>query len=262
MDAGNGTTLNKQSVKLVRWLTGERHLTVDGLTTVCGYEITSDHVAGVEETGDWAEQVDCHDCAYRHTPPGYPRPWADFPLRRRPGRAGARRAGEKWGEAEHCQLIEMLRDGLPLADTAGKLGRGVNAVATRCQRMLVAATGASELDVAARFVELGIAVNTGDVVRRLGCAPGGTLNVRVRMAADRAAASVWVLVADGLCGRATKLDPKVDRHISLHVGLDDAQRTLNRLLTGHAVPDAVSVTFARRTVGEMAVGETFHQHDP
>jgi hypothetical protein len=47
-----------------------------------------------------------------------------------------RQANEKWSESEYGQLIEMLRDGLPLEDIAAQLGRGVDAVAGRCQRLL------------------------------------------------------------------------------------------------------------------------------
>jgi hypothetical protein len=285
MDASEGTTLNDQArpqpAKLVRWRTGKR---------------------------------------LRKEIPN-------------PNGPAARRAGEKWTESEYGQLLELLRNGLPLEDIAARLGRGVGAVASRCQRMLppghrvhrgeadlvlrtyladdpdydwraglcaeaaqrgrfywdsstdvvlrdgwgairplselVAATGASELDVAARLVELGLAVSATEVVQRLGCEPDGTLDIRVRMAADRAAAAVWVLVADGLRGseRAKELDQpdmaKAYRHLSLHARPEDARQTLNRLFTGHTtrggVPDEVSVTLAQRTVGDLAIGETHHQ---
>lgn len=247
-----------------------------------------------------------------------------------------RRVKEKWSEPEHGQLLEMLRDGLPLEDIAAQLGRGVDAVASRCQRLLppgdrtpraeadlvlrtylaadpdydwraglreearrrgrfywdaaadtvlrdgwkrarpvaelVTATGASELEIAARLVELEIAVNMIEVADRLGCEPGATLDVRVRMAADRAAAAVWVLVADGLRGseRAKPLDrddiPNAYRHISLHARQEDARQTLDRLLAGHidrgGSTAEVSVTLAQRTVGDLAIGDTDHEHAP
>lgn len=137
---------------------------------------------------------------------------------------------------------------------------------------LVTATGASELEVAARLVELGIAATTIKVADRLGCEPGATLDVRVRMAADRAAAVVWVLVADGLRGteRARPLDrdhaPKVYRHVSLHARPDEARQALDRLLAGHldrgGSTEEVSVTLAQRTVGDLAIGDTHHEHAP
>ncbi|MGH7746289.1 MAG: hypothetical protein ACREQ5_16245, partial [Candidatus Dormibacteria bacterium] len=254
-----------------------------------------------------------------------------------PGQEPApRRAMEKWSESEYGQLIEMLRDGLPLDDIASRLGRGVDAVASRCERLLppdgrvprgeadlvlraylagnpdydwraglraesgrrgqfywdctadtvlrdgwertrplaelVAAAGASELEVAARLVELGIAVSTSEVAGRLGCEPGATLDVRVRMATDRAAAAVWVLVADGLRGseRAQPLDhddaPKMYQHVSLHARPEEAQQTLDRLLAGHTgrggAIEEVSVTLAQRTVGDLAIGETHHERAP
>jgi hypothetical protein len=107
---------------------------------------------------------------------------------------------------------------------------------------LISVIVASELEVAARLVELDIAATTIEVTARLGCHPGATLDVRVRMAADRATATVWVLVADGLRGteRATPLDrehaPKAYRHVSLHARPDDARQTLDRLLAGHLGP--------------------------
>ena len=48
----------------------------------------------------------------------------------------ARRVGEKWSEPEYGRLIESLRNGLPLEDIAERLRRDVDAVASRCQRLL------------------------------------------------------------------------------------------------------------------------------
>jgi ribosome-binding protein aMBF1 (putative translation factor) len=496
MDAGTSAPQDDrprpQPMTLVRWRSGKLHITADGITTVCGSAVTQDRATIVHETTDWPEQVNCYNCAYRHTPPGYlpPRSGRDFPLKKEcpnhPGRglaAGSchlcdpstlrpqnwpcpngctdpldhnplnrytrctvfppsresgpggrcvdgcesteramrranpklwftladnamttcyhcgqsvciscqqvpvdtdlavcdqcgdyesathygshplqtstsqtrastntamsptsvpehepapRRAKEKWSESEHDQLIVMLRDGLPLEDIAAQLGRGVDAVASRCQRLLppnhrasrgkadlvlraylagdpdydwraglreeanrrgrfywdsaadtflrdgwerarpmaelLTATGASELEVAARLVELDIAGNTIEVAGRLGCEPGATLDVRVRMAADHAAAAVWVLVADGLRGteRATPLDredvPKAYRHVSLHARPEDARQTLDRLLADHTdrggSTEEVSVTLAQRTVGDLAIGDTHHEHAP
>lgn len=132
---------------------------------------------------------------------------------------------------------------------------------------LVADTGAAELGVAARLVELGLAESRVGVAGRLGCTPGGTLEVHVRMAADRAAAAVWVLLADGVRG-TERVPPRGEdapttyRHVSLHGDREQAEQTLDRLMAGHAAlggTDAgVAVTLARRTVGEQAIGETHH----
>lgn len=493
-------------MKVVRWRSGKVHISEDGLTTICGSAIRPDRARVVQETTEWPEQVNCYNCAYRHTPPGYlsPSSGQDFPLKREcpshpdrglaagscylcdpstlrpqnwpcpngcndpadhsplhrytrctvfpprreagpngrcfdgceskeramrranprlwfdladsamticyhcgepvcvrcqrvavdidleicdqcgdiieenrrpavglepvdldpdsdpcdgdPSDAAApdsdtsgqamldspsskitwepspRRAKEKWSETEHSLLIELLRDGLPLDDLAVQLGRGVEAVASRCQKLLppgervpradadlvlrhylasepdydwhaglraeaarrgsfywhaaadtvlrdgwgqdrpladlVAETDASELEVAARLVELGLAANTIEVASRLGCEPGATLDVRVRMATDRAASAVWVLVADGLRGseRAKPLDhedtPTAYRHVSLHARAEDARQAFDRLLAGHLDRgghiDEVSVTVAERTVGDLAVGGTHH----
>ncbi|MFD9965029.1 hypothetical protein [Amycolatopsis sp. NPDC058986] len=133
---------------------------------------------------------------------------------------------------------------------------------------LVAATGASELEVARRTLQLGLAESTTDVAQRLGCAPDGTLALRVRMSIDRAAAAVWILIVDGLAVGGQRARPleteetgRIHRHISTHTDQDDAEVTLDRLLTaqlekkGHL--DGVTVTIAERTVGEVG-GDTHH----
>lgn len=137
---------------------------------------------------------------------------------------------------------------------------------------LTAATGASEVEVAKRLLHLRLAESTTEVAHRLGCAPDGTLDIRVRMVVDRAAAAVWVLVVDGArdSDRAKRLDrdaeAKAYRHVSLHANPEEAEQTLLRLLAGHAdnggTPQEVSVTLAERTVGDLAVGATHHELAP
>jgi transposase-like protein len=129
---------------------------------------------------------------------------------------------------------------------------------------LVAASGGSELEVAARLVELDVAGSTIEVARRLGYEPGGTLDVRVRMTADRAAAAVWVLVADGLRTGPRPLAETIDlparRHVSLHANEQAAQEAFDRLLTTHGDcggdADEVAWTLAERVVGHLAIGRT------
>ncbi|MFI6031634.1 hypothetical protein [Amycolatopsis magusensis] len=60
------------------------HISEDGLTTVCGSVIRPDRARILHETTSWAGHVNCYNCAYRHTPPGYLAPCSskDFPLRR------------------------------------------------------------------------------------------------------------------------------------------------------------------------------------
>jgi hypothetical protein len=133
---------------------------------------------------------------------------------------------------------------------------------------LVAATGASELEVARRCLHLGLATTVITVAQRLGCAPDGTLAVRVLMAEDRAAAAVWVLVVDGArtTSRAKGLDapdgPKAYRHVSIHSTAEDADDTLHDLLDRHTehggAPEEVSVTLAQRAVGDLVGGTTTH----
>jgi hypothetical protein len=59
---------------------------------------------------------------------------------------------------------------------------------------------ASELKIACQLMRLGLAENSRETAERLGCDPAGTLAGRVRLAEDRAAAAVWVLVVDGAHG--------------------------------------------------------------
>ena len=245
-----------------------------------------------------------------------------------------RRAWEIWSESDYERLVELVRAGLPVEDIAEQLGRGVIAVAGRCQLLLppgvrvprsradlelrdyladpdydwraglreaarhqgriywdrtadnlvqagwdqarplhelVTATGAAEYEVARRLVELDLAESVIAVAERLGCRPGATLDLRVRMAADRAAAAVWVLVADGLLGsqRARTLDDEdgqpMYRHVSLHADQDEAQQTLDRLLAAHVArggtAEQVTITLAARTVGERDIGKTLHSRD-
>jgi hypothetical protein len=137
---------------------------------------------------------------------------------------------------------------------------------------LVTATGASEVEVARRLLHLRLAESTTEVAHRLGCAPDGTLDIRIRMVVDRAAAAVWVLVVDGArdSDRAKQLDrdteAKAYRHVSLHASPQGADQTLVRLLAGHADkggdPPEVSVTLTQRTVGDLAVGATHHERAP
>lgn len=66
---------------------------------------------------------------------------------------------------------------------------------------LVAATGASELEVARRCLHLGLAPTVIIVAQRLGCAPDGTLAVRVLMAEDRTALTCLDIVDSLRCLR-------------------------------------------------------------
>jgi hypothetical protein len=161
----------------------------------------------------------------------------------------------------------------PAADAVLRRGWG------ETQRLveLTAQTGASEIEVATRLVQLGLAASTAEVASRLGAQPDGTLDVRVRMAADRSAAAVWVLVADGLVAdglrgseRARPLDhldgSPAHRHISLHANPDGAREHLNMLLAGHlgrgGRGEEVAITLAERTVGELGIGQTHHERPP
>lgn len=53
---------------------------------------------------------------------------------------------------------------------------------------------------------------------------------------------------------------------SIHASAEEADQTLDRVLTVHAdkdgAPDEVTVTLAERTVGDITVGTTHHEPAP
>lgn len=84
----------------------------------------------------------------------------------------------------------------------------------RSWRELVAATGASEFDVAARCKRRGWAVDLKEVTDRIGFDPLGEVAARLNPE------KVWVLVIDGL---------RAGRHISVHPTRASADKAINLL---------------------------------
>ncbi|WP_410631195.1 hypothetical protein [Amycolatopsis sp. cmx-4-83] len=79
------------------------------------------------------------------------------------------------------------------------------------------------------------------MAERLGYTPGGALDLRCRMMRDRAAASVWVLVVDGL---------EDGRHVSLHPTRGAACDHADMIIpTEDVAADAVVATVAQRAIG-------------
>lgn len=132
-----------------------------------------------------------------------------------------RNTGRKW-TAERDQVLQQgWRERWPMAE-------------------LVEATTAGEIEIARRCIQLGLAADSLAVADRLGCEPGGALELRCRMMRDRDAASVWVLVVDGLDG---------GRHISLHPSRQDALEYLGILAASAPSTDSVTATIAQRAIG-------------
>ncbi|WP_018352642.1 hypothetical protein [Longispora albida] len=88
---------------------------------------------------------------------------------------------------------------------------------TRLPRLALACR-TSEMQVARRLITLHLAEDLIDVVEQLGCAPGGSVEARYRIARDDAAVAMWTLVVDTPRGW----------HISAHGSLDEARAMLNR----------------------------------
>lgn len=106
---------------------------------------------------------------------------------------------------------------------------------------LVTTLEATEIDIAGRCIRLGLAADSLAVSERLGCAPDGALDLRCRMMRDRAAASVWVLVVDGL---------SYGRHVSLHATRDDAYDHFTTMTPASESDDHIIIaTVAQRTLG-------------
>ncbi|MFE7799432.1 hypothetical protein [Nocardia sp. NPDC057440] len=128
---------------------------------------------------------------------------------------------------------------------------------------LAATIGASEIEIARQLMRLGLAENSRAAADHLGFDPNGTLAGQLRLAEDRSASAVWVLVVDGASGtrRITRDDdgPRQHlRHVSVHIDYDTADLTLSNLLLDHidqgGDSDDITATIAERTVGYLAVG--------
>ncbi|WP_201298317.1 hypothetical protein [Nocardia sp. CY41] len=128
---------------------------------------------------------------------------------------------------------------------------------------------ASEIEVARQLMRLDLAENMREVADHLGCDPAGTLAGRLRVAADRTTAAVWVLIIDGpATGSRTRFGdagPAL-RHVSVHHDYDTAELTLADVMFDHLTQDGsigeVTATIAERTVGDLTVGSDAHLTGP
>ncbi|MCX5215726.1 hypothetical protein OG689_41970 [Kitasatospora sp. NBC_00240] len=117
-------------------------------------------------------------------------------------RANLARHGQTFWSTSDDQVLTTAwerRDELP--DLAGRLG-------------------VSELAVVWRLRELGLAERIGEVTERLGCAPGGDVELRAKIAADSAECTVHVLIAEL---------PSGQWHVSVHGGVPEAEDALEDL---------------------------------
>lgn len=144
-----------------------------------------------------------------------------------------------WTQHDEQALLDAWQRHTPLAEVAAQFAT-------------------SELATAKALIQQNLATDLAAVAARLGTSSGSTLDLRLRLAADRAAAAVWVLVIDG----ATDADPAQPlphrRHLSVHASHDDALATLGRILSAAEATAEVSWSIAERTPGEETVGATHH----
>ncbi|MET9311003.1 hypothetical protein ABZX12_04200 [Kribbella sp. NPDC003505] len=73
-----------------------------------------------------------------------------------------------------------------------------------------------------QLMSLGLGHNRTEIVDRLGCRPGGIVDLWQRLAADRAAAEIWILTIRGV--------PDEPVHVSIHSSADDAAALRDQLL--------------------------------
>ncbi|GIG56304.1 hypothetical protein Lfu02_06760 [Longispora fulva] len=91
---------------------------------------------------------------------------------------------------------------------------------------LALAVRASEMLVARRLVTLHLADDLISVVDQLGCAPGGSVEARYRIARDDRAVTLHTLVVDTPRGW----------HVSVHGSVEEARATLNRVDPDRRLP--------------------------
>lgn len=155
-------------------------------------------------------------------------------------------------DAEESILVHAWENRRPLAEMAAQVG-------------------ASELHVASHLVALGLATNTVHVTEHIEVSEGSAVGVRARLAVDRTASAVWVLVVDGARGTSAARALKLNRHISLHVNHDEALDELDRIIEMHAHRveqhgpedgEEVKWSITERTVGEHTIGADQHGSYP
>lgn len=123
---------------------------------------------------------------------------------------------------------------------------------------LVAQLGLPELRIVNRCIQLDLAESLSHVSQHLQPTTGGTVDVRARLALDRAAAAVWVLVIDGYGDPVPELD-HARQHVSLHPHYDAAMEAAAELLERAGDDtDPVCCSILERTVGEGTIGGSAH----
>lgn len=108
--------------------------------------------------------------------------------------------------------------------------------------------------MARRLVRLGLAQSRSEVVARVGCTPGGLLDVNDRLAKDKQSVLLWVLSVTVRRGTLV--------HLSLHPDQQDAEAARDRLIPSVEEDrdwrEKWYWTIAQRVVGECSVRDEVH----
>ncbi|MFE3447083.1 hypothetical protein ACFXNW_28960 [Nocardia sp. NPDC059180] len=124
--------------------------------------------------------------------------------------------------------------------------------------------GASEIEIGRRLIGFGLAETMTEVVDRLGFGEDDTLSGRLRVAADREAAAVWVLIVDNVAagGHPTMFGEAgpAKRYVSVHADADRAARELSEVVADHLraggrVQD-LTTAIVERTAGDRHIGKS------
>jgi hypothetical protein len=108
-----------------------------------------------------------------------------------------------WSAADADRLRETWRDSLPLQTAAAEFG-------------------VDEPQLIRQLLALGLGQSRAEIVERLGCEPGGIVDLWRRLAVDRSAAEVSILTIHGL--------PNEPVHVSLHADHQAAAARRDELL--------------------------------
>ncbi|WP_433717171.1 hypothetical protein ACQP2U_42875 (plasmid) [Nocardia sp. CA-084685] len=148
-----------------------------------------------------------------------------------------------WDEAAEEHLHNAWVRTLPVE--RGWLRRSRRASGPRMSE-LEAELGIHEFDIARRLRYRGWAISLAEVIERLGVTPDGALAAKVRVASDRDATTLHVLIVTDDSGAVL--------HTSVHPTQATAETATNALAAEFATNPLAMWTISARSVGDGAIG--------